>query len=71
MKLILRKVNKDKNLIYSDEEIDTTGLVELRISVGSNEFQISQDWDSLNVRSSMGRLIVRPRSANTILVRLE
>ena len=41
MKLILRKVNKDKNLIYSDEEIDTTGLVELRISVGSNEFQIS------------------------------
>jgi len=71
MKLILRKVNKDKNLIYSDEEIDTTGLVELRISVGSNEFQISQDWDSLHVRSSMGRLIVRPRSANTILVRLE
>ena len=71
MKLILRKVNKDKNLIYSDEEIDTTGLVELRISAGENEFQISQYWDCLHIRSNMGRLIVHPRSANTILVRLE
>jgi hypothetical protein len=69
MKLIIRKVDEDTK--HKDEEIDTVRMIELRVIIAGDIFHISQQGLDLVVRSSTGRLISRPRSANIILVGIE
>jgi hypothetical protein len=66
MKVLVRKVSAD--IIYEDLEVDTRGMVELRIGIGQDIYTLTQDKNKLVLRSVEGRLAILPRSSDSIMV---
>ncbi len=66
-RLLIRRV--DASIVYSDEEIDLTGLVDIILEVDSGVLKITPMNDGIAIRSDL-YLHIDPRAANTVHVRL-